>query len=145
MTFLSCAIYRIVRQLAAHLPTSREAEIFAFPPELACAMAAAAASQLFGGSLSQIEYAAEMGLEHHLGMTCDPVCGLVQIPCIERNAVAAMRAKDAVSLSSLLWNTRKISFDSIVKTMAETGKDLLPSYRETAEGGLAKTYRGDSE
>lgn len=111
----------------------------------ACAMAAAALGELFELSIDKIEYAAEIALEHHLGLTCDPVCGLVQIPCIERNAVAAMRAKDAVSLSSLLWNTRKISFDSIVKTMAETGKDLLPSYRETAEGGLAKTYRGDSE
>ena len=111
----------------------------------ACAMAAAALGELFELSIDKIEYAAEIALEHHLGLTCDPVCGLVQIPCIERNAVAAMRAKDAVSLSSLLWNTRKISFDSIVKTMAETGKDLLPSYRETAEGGLAKTYRGNAE
>lgn len=107
----------------------------------ACAMAAAALGELFELSIDKIEYAAEIALEHHLGLTCDPVCGLVQIPCIERNAVAAMRAKDAVSLSSLLWNTRKISFDNIVKTMAETGKDLLPSYRETAEGGLAKNYR----
>ena len=109
----------------------------------ACAMAAAALGELFELSIDKIEYAAEIALEHHLGLTCDPVCGLVQIPCIERNAVAAIRAKDAVNLASLLWDTRKISFDNIVKTMAETGKDLLPSYRETSEGGLAKTYRGN--
>lgn len=106
----------------------------------ACAMAAAALGELFELNIDKIEYASEIALEHHLGLTCDPVCGLVQIPCIERNAVAAMRAINAVSLSSLLWNTRKISFDSIVHTMAETGKDLLRSYRETAEGGLAKNY-----
>lgn len=106
----------------------------------ACAMAAAALGELFDLSIEKIEYAAEIALEHHLGLTCDPVCGLVQIPCIERNAVAAMRAINAVSLASLLWQTRKISFDNIVKTMKETGNDLLRSYRETSEGGLAKNY-----
>ena len=108
---------------------------------VACAMASAAANQLFGGSPAQIEYAAEMGLEHHLGMTCDPVCGLVQIPCIERNAVAAMRAINASSLSYFLTDSRKISFDLVVQTMYETGKDLRRPYRETAEGGLAKLYK----
>ena len=104
----------------------------------ACAMAAAALAELFGLSLDKIEYAAEIAIEHHLGLTCDPICGLVQIPCIERNAVAAMRAINAVNLSSFLWNTRKISFDRVVETMKETGRDLHASYRETSEGGLAK-------
>ncbi len=108
----------------------------------ACAMAAAAIGQLFDLAIEKIEYAAEIALEHHLGLTCDPVCGLVQIPCIERNAVAAMRALNAVNLASLLWNTRKISFDSIVKTMGETGRDLLSYYRETSDGGMAKNYNG---
>ena len=107
---------------------------------VACAMAAAAANQLFGGSPAQIEYAAEMGLEHHLGMTCDPVCGLVQIPCIERNAVAAMRAINALSLANFLSDSRKISFDMVVDTMYHTGIDLSHIYRETSEGGLAKLY-----
>ena len=106
----------------------------------ACSMASAAANQLFGGSPTQIEYAAEMGLEHHLGMTCDPVCGLVQIPCIERNAVAAMRAINALSLANFLSSTSKISFDMVVNTMYETGRDLNRLYRETGEGGLAKQY-----
>ena len=103
-------------------------------------MAAAALGELFGLNVDKIEYAAEIALEHHLGLTCDPVCGLVQIPCIERNAVAAMRAINAVNLASLLWSTRKISFDCIVETMRETGRDLLPIYRETAEGGMAKSW-----
>ncbi len=105
----------------------------------ACSMAAAALGELFGMGIEQIEYAAEMALEHHLGLTCDPVCGLVQIPCIERNAVAAMRAINAVNLSSFLYTTRKISFDTIVKTMYETGRDISGRYRETSEGGLAKS------
>lgn len=104
----------------------------------ACAMAAAALAELFSLSIDKIEYAAEIAIEHHLGLTCDPICGLVQIPCIERNAVAAMRAINAVNLSSFLWNTRKISFDRVVETMKETGRDLHSSYRETSEGGLAK-------
>ena len=95
----------------------------------ACAMAAAALAELFNLSIDKIEYAAEIAIEHHLGLTCDPICGLVQIPCIERNAVAAMRAINAVNLASFLWDTRKISFDRVVQTMKETGHDLLSSYR----------------
>ncbi len=106
----------------------------------ACAMAAAAAAELYELDLDQIEYAAEMSIEHHLGLTCDPILGLVQIPCIERNAIAAMRALNAVNLADFLADSRKISFDMIVDTMYETGKDLRVMYRETAEGGLAKTY-----
>lgn len=107
----------------------------------ACAMAAAAAAELYELDLDQIEYAAEMSIEHHLGLTCDPICGLVQIPCIERNAIAAMRALNAVNLADFLADTRKITFDMIVETMYETGKDLKVIYRETSEGGLAKKYR----
>ncbi len=105
---------------------------------VACAMAAAAAAQLMGGSPSQIEYAAEMGLEHHLGLTCDPVCGLVQIPCIERNAYAAARALDASIYSLYTDGRHRVSFDKAVKVMKETGKDLPSLYKETSEGGLAK-------
>ncbi len=104
----------------------------------ACAMASAALAELFKLSLDKIEYAAEIAIEHHLGLTCDPICGLVQIPCIERNAVAAMRAINAVNLASFLWDTRKISFDHVVRTMKETGHDLHTSYKETSEAGLAK-------
>lgn len=107
----------------------------------ACSMAAAALGELFHMNLEQIEYAAEIALEHHLGLTCDPIYGLVQIPCIERNAVAAMRAINAVNLANFLTNTRKISFDLVVQTMYETGKDLSKNYRETSEGGLAKLYQ----
>ena len=106
----------------------------------ACSMTAAALAQLFELDYGKIEYAAEIAMEHHLGLTCDPVCGLVQIPCIERNAVAALRAIDAFKLSSFLSNTRKISFDLVVRTMYETGKDLSRDYRETSVGGLAKLY-----
>ena len=107
----------------------------------ACAMAAAALGELFEMGIDQIEYAAEVALEHHLGLTCDPICGLVQIPCIERNAVAAMRAINAVRIANFLTATRKISLDTVVRTMYETGRDLSGRYRETAEGGLAKHYR----
>lgn len=107
----------------------------------ACAMAAAAASELYELDLDQIEYAAEISIEHHLGLTCDPVRGLVQIPCIERNAIAAMRALNAVNLADFLADSRMISFDMIVDTMYETGKDLKVNYRETSEGGLAKKYK----
>lgn len=107
----------------------------------ACSMAAAAAAELFELDLDQIEYAAEMSIEHHLGLTCDPVLGLVQIPCIERNAIAAMRALNAVNLADFLADSRMISFDTIVETMYETGKDLKVIYRETSEGGLAKRFR----
>jgi len=106
----------------------------------ACAMAAAALAYLKGLNIKQIECAAEIAIEHHLGLTCDPVYGLVQIPCIERNAVAAMRAVDAVSLSEMLFEDRKISLDLVIKTMYETGKDLSCRYRETSEGGLARLY-----
>ena len=105
---------------------------------VACAMAAAAACQLFGGSPAQIEYAAEMGLEHHLGLTCDPVCGLVQIPCIERNAFAAARAMDANSYSTFSDGKHRVSFDKVVEVMKQTGHDLPSLYKETATGGLAK-------
>lgn len=104
----------------------------------ACAMAAAALAELFELSIDKIEYAAEIAIEHHLGLTCDPICGLVQIPCIERNAVAAMRAINAVNLASFLWNTRKISLDRVIQTMKETGRDMHTAYKETSEGGLAK-------
>lgn len=107
----------------------------------ACAMAAAASNQMFGGSPQQIEYAAEMGLEHHLGLTCDPICGLVQIPCIERNSFAALRALDANLASMLSDGKHIISFDKVVETMKMTGHDLPSLYKETAEGGLAVVGR----
>ena len=108
---------------------------------VACAMASAAACQLFGGSPSQIEYAAEMGLEHHLGMTCDPVCGLVQIPCIERNAFAATRALDANLYAAFSDGKHSVSFDHVVNVMKQTGHDLPSLYKETSEGGLARAYK----
>ena len=108
---------------------------------VACAMAAASASQLFGGTPAQIEYAAEMGLEHHLGLTCDPVCGLVQIPCIERNAFAAARALDANTFSTFSDGKHQVSFDQVVEVMRRTGHDLPSLYKETSEGGLAKHMR----
>lgn len=104
---------------------------------VACAMAAAAASQLFGGTPAQIEYSAEMGLEHHLGLTCDPVCGLVQIPCIERNAYAAARALDSNLYASFSDGRHSVTFDRIVEVMKQTGHDLPSIYKETAQGGLA--------
>ena len=104
---------------------------------VACAMAAAAASQLFGGTPAQIEYSAEMGLEHHLGLTCDPVCGLVQIPCIERNAYAAARALDSNLYSAFSDGKHSVTFDRIVEVMKQTGHDLPSLYKETAKGGLA--------
>ena len=107
---------------------------------VACAMAAAAAGQCFGYNLQQIEYAAEVALEHHLGLTCDPICGLVQIPCIERNAVAALRAINSANIAYFLSETRNISYDMVVKSMYQTGKDMNQQYRETSEGGLARAY-----
>lgn len=107
---------------------------------VACAMASAAACQLFGGSPSQIEYAAEMGLEHHLGMTCDPICGLVQIPCIERNAFAATRALDANLYASFSDGHHRVSFDRVVEVMKRTGHDIPSLYKETSEGGLASGF-----
>ena len=107
---------------------------------VACAMAAGAVTQLMGGSPSQIEYAAEMGLEHHLGLTCDPVGGLVQIPCIERNAYAAARAFDAGIYSLYTDGRHRVTFDQVVNVMKQTGKDLPSLYKETSEGGLAKEF-----
>jgi len=107
----------------------------------ACSMASAALGELFEIEIDQIEYAAEVAMEHYLGLTCDPIHGLVQIPCIERNAVAAMRSINALSLANFLATTRKISFDVVVETMYETGKDMKKQYRETSEGGLAKLYK----
>ncbi len=107
----------------------------------ATSMAAAAVCRLFGAGIDETEYAAEIALEHQLGLTCDPVMGYVQIPCIERNAVAAMRALSSAALSRVLSGTRKISFDLVVQTMYETGKDICARYRETSEGGLASAYK----
>ena len=105
---------------------------------VACAMASGAACQLFGGSPSQIEYAAEMGLEHHLGMTCDPICGLVQIPCIERNAFAATRALDSNLYSAFSDGSHRVPFDKVVNVMKQTGHDIPSLYKETSSAGLAK-------
>ena len=105
---------------------------------VACAMASASATQLLGGTIFQVEYAAEMGLEHHLGLTCDPMRGLVQIPCIERNALAAMRSLDHATYALLGDGRHKVSFDSVVDVMMETGQALPSLYRETSKGGLAK-------
>ena len=107
----------------------------------ACSMAAAGLAELYDMDIEQVEYAAEVAMEHHLGLTCDPVNGLVQIPCIERNAVAAMRAINAVNIANFLTYTRKVSLDTIITTMYETGRDLSGRYRETSEGGLAKLYK----
>ncbi len=107
---------------------------------VACAMASGAVNQLFGGTLAQIEYAAEMGLEHHLGMTCDPVCGLVQIPCIERNAFAAARALDSNMYAAFSDGTHNVTFDRVVDVMKQTGHDLPSLYKETSQGGLAATH-----
>jgi hypothetical protein len=104
-------------------------------------MAAAAYAYLMHMNDDQIEYAAEVAMEHHLGLTCDPVQGYVQIPCIERNAMAALRAMDAAQLAHVIADSRKISFDLIVETMYQTGKDMDKKYRETSKGGLAKTSK----
>ena len=106
----------------------------------ACSMAAAALAELYGQNTDQVEYAAEVAMEHHLGLTCDPICGLVQIPCIERNAVAAMRAMNACNLSYFLTGSRNISYDMVCRAMHETGINLNHRFRETSEGGLAKIY-----
>ena len=106
----------------------------------ACAMAAGGLAEMFELGHDQIEYATEICIEHHLGLTCDPVAGLVQIPCIERNAVAAMRALNALSLADFLFSTRTVSLDTIIEVMYETGKDLSSRYRETSEAGMAKLY-----
>ena len=106
----------------------------------ACSMAAAALAELYGQDLDQVEYAAEVAMEHHLGLTCDPICGLVQIPCIERNAVAAVRAMNACNLSYFLTGSRNISYDMVCRAMKETGIHLDHRFRETSEGGLARIY-----
>ena len=106
----------------------------------ACSMAAAALCALMGLSIEETEYAAEIAMEHHLGLTCDPICGLVQIPCIERNAVAAMRAINSANIAYFLTGTRNISYDMVLKSMYYTGLDMNQRYRETAEGGLARIY-----
>ena len=106
----------------------------------ACSMAAAALAELYNQNLDQVEYAAEVAMEHHLGLTCDPICGLVQIPCIERNAVAAVRAMNACNLSYFLTGSRNISYDMVCRAMKETGVNLDHRFRETSEGGLAKLY-----
>ena len=106
----------------------------------ACSMAAAALAELYDQNLDQVEYAAEVAMEHHLGLTCDPICGLVQIPCIERNAVAAMRAMNACNLSYFLTGSRNISYDMVCRAMHETGINLNHRFRETSEGGLAMIY-----
>ena len=106
----------------------------------ACSMASGAVTQLFGGNIYQIEYSAEMGMEHHLGLTCDPVAGLVQIPCIERNAFAASRALSHNSYALLSDGRHYVSFDRVIQTMKQTGRDLSHIYKETSEGGLAFFY-----
>lgn len=111
----------------------------------ACSMAAAANATLFNLSIDQVEYAAEIAMEHHLGLTCDPINGYVQIPCIERNAVAALRAIDASGLAYFLTDSRKISFDMVIKTMYQTGLDMHTSYKETSQGGLAVHYEEDED
>ena len=107
----------------------------------ACSMTAAALATLYRLNIDQVEYAAEIAMEHNLGLTCDPVKGLVQIPCIERNAVAAMRAISSVNLSRFLFETRKISLDDVIATMYRTGMDMDPKYKETSHGGLAVIYK----
>ena len=107
----------------------------------ACAMAAGAAAQILGGSPMQIEYAAEMGFEHNLGLTCDPVGGYVQIPCIERNAFISQKARECAIYSLFSDGRHKVSFDDVVETMMQTGCDMQAKYRETSLGGLARIYR----
>lgn len=107
----------------------------------ACSMASGAMAYLLGGSPGQIEYAAEMGIEHYLGLTCDPILGYVQIPCIERNAFAADKARESAIFAFFSDGAHKIPFDQVVETMLETGKDMQSKYRETGKGGLARTWK----
>ena len=111
----------------------------------ACSMAAAAHATLFNLSIDQVEYAAEIAMEHHLGLTCDPINGYVQIPCIERNAVAALRAIDACSLAFFLSDYKMISLDTVIETMYQTGKDMHHNYKETSQGGLAVHHKPNSD
>jgi len=108
---------------------------------VACAMSAAAAMQIQGGTMEQVEYAAEMGMEHFLGLTCDPVAGLVQVPCIERNAFAAMRALECASFAMATDGRHLVGYDDVIAVMKQTGRDLQDKYRETAAGGLAEIMR----
>ena len=108
---------------------------------VACAMAAAASCQLEGGDNCRIAYAAEMGLEHHLGLTCDPVDGLVQIPCIELNALAASRALDCATYALMSDGDNRVSYDDVLATMMQTGLDMHHDYRETSRGGLARFFK----
>ena len=103
----------------------------------ACSMAAAGLAELYHMDLDQIEYAAEVAMEHHLGLTCDPIGGLVQIPCIERNAMAANTAINAVRMAMLGDGTHIVSLDQAIKTMKDTGEDMMAKYKETSKGGLA--------
>ena len=111
----------------------------------ACSMAAAASAQLLGASLNQIEYSAEMAMEHNLGLTCDPIEGYVQIPCIERNMNAALRAIECSAFTLLTDGRHLVSFDDVVEVMNRTGRDLQAAYRETSTGGLARLWRRDIE
>ena len=111
----------------------------------ACSMAAAATAQLLGGSMNQIEYAAEMAMEHNLGLTCDPIEGYVQIPCIERNMNAALRAIECAAFTLLTDGRHLVSFDDVIEVMNQTGRDLQSAYRETSTGGLARLWRRDIE
>jgi len=111
----------------------------------ACSMAAGAAAQIMGGTPAQIEYAAEMGFEHNLGLTCDPIGGYVQIPCIERNAIAAVKATQCAAFSLFSDGAHMICFDRVVETMASTGSDLQSAYRETGRGGLARSWHSLKE
>ena len=111
----------------------------------ACSMAAAAAAQLSGATLNQIEYAAEMAMEHNLGLTCDPIEGYVQIPCIERNMNAALRALECATFARMTDGRHLVSFDDVIEVMNATGRDLQAAYRETAAGGLARLWRRDIE
>mgnify|MGYP001345240197 CR=1 FL=1 len=104
---------------------------------VACSMAAAGLTASLGGTSMQIENAAEIGMEHNLGLTCDPIMGLVQIPCIERNAMGAVKSINAARLSMLGKGTQKVTLDQVIKTMMDTGKDMQSIYKETAKGGLA--------
>lgn len=111
----------------------------------ACSMAAAAAAQISGAALNQIEYAAEIAMEHNLGLTCDPIEGYVHIPCIERNMHAALRALECAAFSLLTDGRHLVSFDDVIEVMCQTGKDMQAAYRETAQGGLAQIWRRDIE
>ena len=104
---------------------------------VACSMAAGALAEVLGGSPAQAENAAEIGMEHNLGLTCDPIGGLVQVPCIERNAMGSVKAINAARLALQGDGTHKVSLDKVIRTMRQTGADMSSKYKETARGGLA--------